>query len=295
MAGNRTPRGSGGILGGPVDAGERLAAQLPAVEATPGLAVLHRASGFLGTVVTLDGEALVVRGTTGLEKRFRNRAGDFAVDGRPVRLVPAPGARAAPRPGRPADEPVIDLRGGRVSATDRTASGSRAVVGARARVARASRILVEGVHDAELVEKVWGDDLRVEGVVVERLDGADHLEAVVTEFRPGPERRLGVLLDHLVPGSKEARLAAAIRDSHVLVTGTPFVDVWEAVRPSTVGIAAWPVVPKGIPWKDGVCAALGVDDPRRFWRHILDSVTDWKDLERPFVAAVEELVDFVTG
>jgi DUF3097, C-terminal domain len=292
--GNRTQRGSGGILGGPVDAGERFAAQLPAVEAAPGLAVLHRSSGFLGTVVTLDGEALVVRGTTGLEKRFRNRPGDFAVDGRPVRIVPERRDLAAPRPGRPADEPVIDLRGGHVSATTRTASGSRAVVGARARVARASRILVEGVHDAELVEKVWGDDLRVEGVVVERLDGADHLEGVVSEFGPGPDRRLGVLLDHLVTGSKEARLTAAIRDPYVLVTGTPFVDVWEAVRPAAAGIAAWPTVPKGIPWKDGVCAALGVDDPRRFWRHLLASVTDWKDLERPFVAAVEQLVDFVT-
>jgi hypothetical protein len=168
------------------------------------------------------------------------------------------------------------------------------VVGARARVARASRILVEGVHDAELVEKVWGDDLRVEGVVVERLDGADHLEAVVAEFAPGPGRRLGVLLDHLVAGSKEARLAAAVRHPDVLVTGTPYVDVWEAIRPEVVGIVAWPVVPKGLPWKEGVCAALGVDDPRAFWRRLLGAVTDWKDLERPFVHAVEQLVDFVT-
>jgi hypothetical protein len=189
----------------------------------------------------------------------------------------------------------VDLRGGRVSVTERTASGSRAVVGARARVARASRILVEGVHDAELVERVWGDDLRVEGVVVERLDGADHLEGVVGAFAPGPGRRLGVLLDHLVSGTKEARLAAAVRHPHVLVTGTPFVDVWEAVRPAAVGIDAWPSVPMGTPWKDGVCAALGVTDARRFWRHILDSVNDWKDLETPFVSAVERLIDFVTG
>jgi hypothetical protein len=296
----------GGILGGPVDPGERLAAQLPAVEATPGVGVLHRASGFLGTVVALDGDALVVRGATGLEKRLRNRPGEFAVDGRPVRLVPPrsrhgdpPGDSARPEPGasvgEPVGEPVIDLRGGRVSATTRTASGSRAVVGAKPRVARASRILVEGVHDAELVEKVWGDDLRVEGVVVERLDGADHLAAVVAEFGPGPGRRLGVLLDHLVAGSKEARLAAAVAHPQVLVTGTPFVDVWEAVRPAAAGIAAWPSIPKGTAWKDGVCAALGVDDPRRFWRHLLDSVTDWKDLERPFVEAVEQLVDFVTA
>ena len=39
-----------------------------------------------------------------------------------------------------------------------TAAPSAAPV--RARVARASRIFVEGRHDAELVEKVWGDDLR---------------------------------------------------------------------------------------------------------------------------------------
>ncbi|HZP30816.1 MAG TPA: DUF3097 family protein, partial [Acidimicrobiia bacterium] len=155
-------------------------------------------------------------------------------------------------------------------------------------------ILVEGVHDAELVEKVWGDDLRIEGVVVERLDGADHLEAAVADFGPGPGRRLGVLLDHLVAGSKEARLAAAVRHPHVLVTGTPYVDVWEAVRPRAVGLIAWPPVPKGVPWKDGVCAALGVDDPRALWRRILASVSDWKDLEQPFVAAVERLIDFVS-
>jgi hypothetical protein len=151
------------------------------------------------------------------------------------------------------------------------------------------------VHDAELVEKVWGDDLRVEGVVVERLDGADHLEAVVAEFAPGPDRRLGILLDHLVDGSKEARLAATVRDRHVLVTGHPYVDVWQAVRPKAAGIAAWPEIPKGTPWKEGVCAALGAGDPRAFWRHLLASVSDWKDLEQPFVNAVERLVDFVVS
>jgi hypothetical protein len=168
------------------------------------------------------------------------------------------------------------------------------VVGTRARVARASRIWVEGVHDAELVERVWGDDLRVEGIVVERLDGADHLADEVQAFTPGPGRRLGVLLDHLVAGSKEARLADAVRHPHVLVTGTPYVDVWEAARPVVVGIDAWPVVPKGQDWKTGVCAALGVDDPRAMWRRILGAVRDWKQLEQPFVAAVEQLIDFVT-
>jgi hypothetical protein len=141
---------------------------------------------------------------------------------------------------------------------------------------------------------VWGDDLRVEGIVVERLDGADHLEDEVRAFGPGPDQRLGVLLDHLVAGSKEARLAAAVRHPHVLVTGTPYVDVWQAVRPRAVGIDAWPVIPKGEDWKQGICRALGVDEPRTMWRHILDSVHDWKQLEQPFVAAVEQLIDFVT-
>jgi hypothetical protein len=182
----------------------------------------------------------------------------------------------------------------RVSATKRTASGSRAVVGAKARVARASRILVEGVHDAELVEKVWGDDLRLEGVVVERLDGIDHLPDVITAFAPARGRRLGVLVDHLVAGSKEARLAAEVRHPHVAVTGTPYVDVWQAVKPAVVGIERWPTIERGRNWKDGVCEELGVGNPGAFWRHIISSVTSWRDLEQPLVRGVEELIDFVT-
>jgi len=273
--------GQGGILSGPVDGPARSAAQYPHREAIPGIRVLHRASGFTGELVALDGDEVVLRGHTGLEKRYRNLPGTFAVDGIPTHLVPARGPSA--------DDDAL-----RVADGVRTASGSRAVVGARARVARASRIWVEGVHDAELVERVWGDDLRVEGIVVERLDGADHLADEVRAFAPGPGRRLGVLLDHLVAGSKEARLADAVRDPHVLVTGTPYVDVWEAIRPAAVGIDGWPVVPKGRDWKTGVCAALGVDDPRTMWRRLLGAVHDWKQLEQPFVAAVEQLIDFVT-
>jgi hypothetical protein len=164
-----------------------------------------------------------------------------------------------------------------------------------ARVAQASRILVEGVQDAELVERVWGDDLRIEGVVVERLDGLDHLAAFVAGFAPGPSRRLGVLVDHLVAGSKEARLAAEVEHDHVLVTGTPFVDVWQAVKPAVIGIPGWPQVPRGTDWKSGVCQQLGVGDPILMWRRILGSVRSYADLEAPLVGAVERLIDFVTG
>src|ERR1700681_4864742 len=138
----------------------------------------------------------------------------------PRRDLPVPLAgrrrryRRAPMPRREGPGPSSTRSGGVLggpgAASERIppplpVSGSRAVVGARARVARASRILVEGVHDAELVERVWGDDLRVEGVVVERLDGIDDLAAEIAAFGPAPGRRVGVLVDHLVPGTKESK------------------------------------------------------------------------------------------
>jgi len=266
---------------------ERLAAAYPALEAFPGTPLLHRASGTTGALVSFGPDHVVLRTASGAARRLRYSPGAVSHEGRAVRLVTPRAAAVADRTDGP------DLRGGRVVAA-RTASGSRAVVGARARTARASRILVEGIHDAELIERVWGDDLRVEGVVVERLDGIDDLAAAVRDFEPGPGRRLGVLVDHLVPGSKEARIAGAVRDPDVLVVGTPYIDVWEAVRPAAVGIPAWPVVPKGTPWKEGVAAALGEPDLRALWRRILGSVHGWSDLEQPLVLAVESLIDFVT-
>jgi hypothetical protein len=269
-----------GILAGPVSGPERIASLYPPLFADAGARLVHRASGFAGTFVRFDSDRVVVRGDLGQERRFRNDPGTFSVDGIAVRLV--------------SEVVATDTRNTRVSATRRTASGSRAVVGAGARVARASRILVEGVHDAELVEKVWGDDLRLEGVVVERLDGIDNLPGVIRAFAPARGRRLGVLVDHLVAGSKEARLAAEVRHPQVAVTGTPYVDVWQAVKPSVVGIERWPVIERGRPWKDGVCQELGVGDARAFWRHILARVNSWRDLEQPLVGAVEQLIDFVT-
>ena len=257
-----------------LDFDRRAAKVYPELEARVGLAVLHRASGFRGKFVRIDpGDAVVLRGATGSERLFPMAPGAFAVEGRTVTLRKPKATASVPRA---------------------TASGSVAVKGRPARVARASRILVEGVHDAELVEKVWGDDLRGVGVVVERLDGLDHLPDFIAAFRPAADARLGVLADHLVAGSKEARIAESVRHPHVLVTGTPFIDVWQAVRPKAAGIAAWPVVPKGQPWKEGVCAALGAGEPREFWRRLLGKVTTYADLEPALVGAVEELIDFVT-
>jgi hypothetical protein len=271
--------GGDGILSGPldIDGPRRRPSTYPSVEGTSGLEVLHRPTGVEGTVIGFEHGGVAIQDRhTGTRRLVRLDPGAFRVRGRAVSLVP-------PRSGR-APGPVR-----------RTASGSTALRTQRARVARASRILVEGVHDAELVEKVWGDDLRVEGVVVERLDGMDDLAAVVDAFRPGPGRRLGVLLDHLVDGTKEARVVAAVRHPHVLVTGTPYVDVWQAVRPRAAGIDAWPAVPMGQPWKEGVIARLGVRaTPGEFWRMLLAKVTSFADLDPALVGAVEQLIDFVT-
>ena len=49
----------------------------------------------------------------------------------------------------------------------------------------------------------------------------------------------------------------------MLVTGHPYVDVWEAVKPATVGIRAWPQVPRGTDWKTGRLRGAAVGRARR--------------------------------
>jgi hypothetical protein len=147
-----------------------------------------------------------------------------------------------------------------------------------------------------LVERIWGHDLRVEGVVVEFLNGIDDLPEIVAEFGPGPGRHLGVLMDHMVSGSKESRIAAHVSSPHVLVTGHPFIDIWAAVKPSAVGIPEWPQIPRGVPWKEGVVDALGWKvEPGEAWRRILSRVRSYADLEPALLGRVEELIDFVTA
>ena len=253
--------------------------------ATRGLVVEEVVTGWCGAVVRCDRDldTVELEDRKGTRRTFPLGPG-FLLEGRPV-LLHAP-ARSRPAPSR------------------RTASGSVAVSGGRARVARASRIYVEGRHDAELVERVWGADLRVAGVVVEYLDGVDELGAHLAAVRPGPQRRVGVLVDHLVPGSKEARIAAAVRRGphgpHVLVVGHPYVDVWQAVKPGRLGLAAWPSIPRGVPWKVGTCQALGWPhrtpaDLAAGWRRILAAVDSYADLEPSLLGRVEELIDFVTA
>ena len=247
----------------------------PDVPAAIGMVVEDAATGFCGDVVRITSEAITLRSRTREQRPFRWKAGGFLLAGRRVTLTrPAPSAT-------------------RVVGPTFTASGSIASAApAPPRTARASRIWVEGRHDAELLEHVWGDDLRELGVVVEPLHGIDDLVAAVRAFGPAPTRRLGVLVDHLVAGSKEARLASAVRDPNVLVTGHPFVDVWAGIRPHVAGLDAWPDVPLGRPWKEGVCAALG-QPLDGFWPALRNRVRTYADLQPELVGAVERLVDFV--
>jgi len=259
--------------------------RVPEMPAEPGLVVEDAASGFCGAVLRVDRDGVLLEDRHGRRRSFALRPAAFLLDGQPVTLVRALTPAGDPsNPNGPSGPcPAV------------SASGSVLVRDHRARTARASRIWVEGMHDAELVERVWGHDLRVDGVVVEPLEGIDRLAERITEFGPDDEHRLGVLVDHLVDGSKESRIIAGIREPHVLVTGHPYVDIWQAVRPSLLGIRQWPVVPRGVPWKDGVCTALGWGTPQDAWRRVLSAVRSYRDLETPLIGAVERLIDFVTA
>ncbi|WP_336639223.1 DUF3097 family protein [Micrococcus luteus] len=270
------------------DLTRRPARTVPDVPAAPGTVVEDVASGFTGAVIGIERSGgvhvVVLEDRRGVRRGFP-LGGGFWIDGEPVTLVPP----TAAAPAAPA----------------RTASGSRRVEGARARTARASRIWVEGVHDAELVEKVWGEDLRLEGIVVEPLHGVDDIAGAIRAFAPGPRRRLGILVDHLVTGSKEERLAAeAMRvpgaAGNVLILGHPYVDVWQVIKPSVLGIPAWPVVPKGQDWKTGILRGLGWPHGSKEatglgWKRLLSHVTTYADLEPSLLGRVEELIDFLTA
>lgn len=248
--------------------------------ADAGLVVEDVSSGFCGEIMAVENGLVVLEDRHGSQRAFRLGAG-FWLDGKPVSLT----------------TPVRKPTGG----PTRTASGSIAVADRRARVALPSRIYVEGRHDAELIEKIWGDDLRIEGVAVEYLGGVDELPDFVRDFAPSPKRRLGVLVDHLVTGSKESRLAEkAATSPHVLIVGHPYIDIWQAVKPARLGLESWPQVPRDIEFKVGICRALGWPhasqaDIARAWKRILGAVDGYTDLEPTLLGRVEELIDFVTA
>ena len=249
--------------------------------------VLEDLNGWVGEVVRAErigGEIFFgLEDAHGRVKNFPLGIGYF-LEGEPVEIV-------APTPRKTSERKI-------------SRSGSVAVENAPARVARASRIWVEGLHDAELVEKVWGHDLRVEGIVVEPLHGVDDLATAVKEFSPGPERRLGILVDHLLKGTKEERVVAEAlavpgAAGNIKIVGHPFIDIWQAVKPQVLGIPAWPQVPRGEDWKKGILRRLGQphqnqEDVANAWKRILSRVDSYSDLDPTLLGPVESLIDFLT-
>lgn len=252
--------------------------EYPIIDAKPGIVVEVFGDEFVGAVInwerTYDGEFVRLEDRRGRQRLFQLQRGGFLYEGQRVSL-----RRYVPP---------------KATAPKKSNSGSRRVENVQAKVAMPSRIWVEGIHDAAIVEKVWGHDLRVEGVVVEYLEGLDNLPARLREFKPGPGRRVGVLADHLVEGSKETRLTQSVGED-VLVTGHPYIDVWAAVNPERVGLKAWPDVPYGEDWKTGVCKRVGWSDPQEGWRRVYAAVNSYKDLDHTLIGAVERLVDFVSN
>ncbi|QCB28456.1 DUF3097 domain-containing protein [Corynebacterium endometrii] len=265
--------------GGDIFAGHKRSAPrtFPVIPAKPGIVVevFGDPDEFVGAVLGVDktvyGDVVRLEDRYGNERVFNLIKGGFLFEGERVSLT----------------------RHVEKQAARKSNSGSRRVENLEARVAAPSRIWVEGIHDAAIVEKVWGHDLRVEGVVVEYLEGLDNLPERLAEFNPAPGRRVGVLADHLVEGSKETRLTKAVGDD-VLVTGHPFVDIWAAVKPQKLGLRQWPEVPYGEDWKTGICRRVGWSDPKEGWHRVYSAVESFRDLDATLIGAVERLVDFVT-
>ena len=271
-----------------MDLGTPAPKKLRQVPVERGLLLEDVASGWVGELVRTEKSGgmrvIVLEDRHGRTKSFQGGFG-FLLEGEPVELV----------------EPRAQAQAG---STLRSSSGSRAVTGQKARTARASRIWVEGKHDAELVEKVWGHDLRVEGIVVEPLHGVDDLAAAIRDFDPSPQRRLGILVDHLISGTKEERIvqqamATPGAQGNVLILGHPYVDIWQAVKPEVLGITAWPVIPKGTDWKTGVLRSFGwphhsAADIGLGWQRILSKVEYYSQLQPELLGKVEHLIDFLT-
>ena len=250
---------------------------VPSVEAEIDLVVEDPSSGFVGAVVRCEKDVVHLEDRFGKVRGYPLGPG-FWVDGRPVVLV-RPKQAGPVRPD--AQRLGLDLRGRRPGAgrPRRAASTSRAST------------------TPSWSRRSGATTCAIEGVVVEPLHGVDDLPAIVKEFRPTQGRRLGVLVDHLVRGSKESRIAEQITGEHALVVGHPFIDIWQAVKPSVVGIKAWPVDPEGraLEGRRLHGAWAGRTTPATSGRSASSpACSSFTDLEPELLGRVEELIDFVT-
>jgi hypothetical protein len=169
------------------------------IEADKGLVVEEVTTDWCGEIVSVerDLQTVILEDRKGKRRTFPLGPG-FLLEGVPVILRPP-------------------SRNGPAKKTH-TASGSIAVPGTKARVARASRIFVEGRHDAELVEKVWGDDLRVEGVVVEYIEGVD--DSPPSSVTSGPVPSVGSACSWTTWSPAPRRAASRSRSRRARPAGT---------------------------------------------------------------------------
>ena len=130
------------------------------------------------------------------------------------------------------------------------------------------------------------------GAVVGYEKGAVTLEDRHGKRRVFPLTPAAFLLEGqpvtLVPPAPAAAPARTALNSGTTASGS-------VAAPAAVGIAAWPDVPRGQPWKEGVLRAVGwPPDVPAAWQRILRSVSSYADLEPELLGRVEELIDFVT-
>ena len=221
---------------------------VPTVEAERDLVVEDFEGRFCGAVVAVEA------GLVTLEDRFGKRRvfplpGTFLLEGKRVTLV------------KPSPKPEMLGNVGR-----RTASGSVAAPRQRAKVAKASRIYVEGKHDAELVEKIWGDDLRDVGIVVEFLEGVDDLPPSwrTSSPRTGGGSACCRPSGRGVEGERIA--AAASADPTRADRRAPVRRRLAGVRPAAVGLRRGRTCRGGSHGRKGVSRASAGDGPSTTWR-----------------------------
>ena len=269
------------------------------VAAETGLVVEDVETGWCGAVVRVEkaGGMHVVHleDRRGRTKGFPLGPG-FLLDGAPVdpdRPHGArPGARLAAGPrGRRRARPA-----GRGAVHGAAGHGSPAARGSSSRAATTpSSSRRCGAHD-----------LRVEGVVVEMLDGVDDLAAAIRDFAPGPgsadggARRPPRAGHQGVPRRRGGAARCQPYAAHVRSSATRTSTCGSRCVPSGSGCDAWPVIPRGQSWKHGICAHLGWPhetqaDIALAWKQILGTVRSYADLEPTLLASVEELIDFVTA
>ena len=233
-------------------------------------------SGFCGAVVACTSTAVTLEDRAGRRRLFPLTSGAFLVDGRQVTLV-------RPRPAAAGTGAVrVRLQGGDGCAGQDGQGG--ADLGRR----------------ASMMRPWWngsgGTTCGSRASSSSRSTGWTTCRRPWPRSGPGDGRRLGVLVDHLVPRSKESRIADAVLAAHrdtVLITGHPTSTSGRRCGRRRSGIAAWPDVPRGIDWKTGVCAALGMPDTRQMWGRVNGAVRSYRDLDTPLITAVERLIDFV--